>query len=847
MTGTGIEPAALRIDGGRCAADEVIVARTAPKFSWALTGDPAVSQTACRLEVTGAKDCVWDSGWIATAEQTLIYTGPPLRSGTRYTVTIGVRGSDGSENSCGGWHFRTGLFEDWDAPWIAPQQDFDAAPIYFTHSFDLKGCVPRSGVLYVCGIGYHEVCVNGTVIAPEERLSPAVSSYHKRCYYVVRGGLEALLNQDQNRLEITVAPGWRRNPGRYLKNRTTPVPFFGIPQLTAILDIDCADGSTVRVLTDDTWQCRRGSIVSSHLFDGETYDARLKNVIQPVEACRIVPAPGAQVRMCPQELEPIRVHGTYRPIAVHAAGGGYVFDLGQNIAGVCEICLRPGLPEGMEICLTHAEELDEAGDLYTAPLRGAKAEDRYITGAPTGKQVRWSPSFTYHGFRYVKVTGLPYAPERDFLTGLLFYTAIDSGSDFRCGSAIVNQLQHMVVMTERDNLHSIATDCPQRDERMGWLNDATVRFEELPCNFDAGRLFPKIVRDICDVQEDGAISCTAPFVFGHRPADPVCSSFLVAAQMSWLHYGDRALLEEAYPALAAWNDCLAWHTRDGIVTYSHYGDWAGPQDCCQGDTPLSAVTPGVFMSTGYHYMNARILTLFAKLLGKEADALRHEKRADETRQAMRDKWLQEDGTVCTGSQACQAFALRLGIVPHGLRSAAAAKMHAAVTDAGMRLTTGNLCTLYLLEMLTEYGYIDTAWALATREAYPSWGYMMQNEATTVWERFELKKDPGMNSHCHPMYGAVGKWLYSHLAGIVPTGPGFSAVRIRPYFPKALQSAQATVVTCRGDVSVHWHKSYGKMRLLVRIPSGMDAQIEAGGIRQDVRGGTHCLLLDDESL
>jgi alpha-L-rhamnosidase len=249
------------------------------------------------------------------------------------------------------------------------------------------------------------------------------------------------------------------------------------------------------------------------------------------------------------------------------------------------------------------------------------------------------------------------------------------------------------------------------------------------------------------------------------------------------------------------------------------------------------------MSTGYHYMNSKLLSRFASILGKSNDSERHEKRAEFVRDAMLTKWLSDDGRICTGSEACQAFALRLGILPEEMRQRAADVMNAEVVKAGMRLTTGNLCTLYLMEMLAEYGYIDTAWELMTREEYPSWGYMMQNGATTVWERFELKKDPGMNSHCHPMYGAVGKWLYTHLAGISPLSAGFEKIQICPYLPKKLLSAQATVATCRGDVTVRWEKSYGQTRLLVDIPSGTEATVIFGGNEYKAIGGTHVYSID----
>lgn len=822
-------PTRLRINNGKCNAETIVAARDF-ELSWALSGHGTQREFMVRVLLHG--DEVWCSGWVKSEKQCCRCSGLNLESGFEYGISLSVRDEEGNENSTDGYRFRTALLEEWDADWIAPAEDLGDAVIYFERALDLPECTISNAVLYVCGIGYHHVMLNDKEVN-DHRLAPAVSSYDKRCYYEVIDLTDAL-TFGLNKLEVAVAQGWRRNMGEYLGNcRGRGISFFGRPQLTAKLVVHLADGRVIEVKTDTAWSCRTGNITFSNLFDGETYDARIHGGEE--HPCAVVCKPGEDTVMCPQELEPIRIKKYFAPVSMHEAGGGYIFDLGQNIAGVAEIHIPPELPEGTVITLQHAELLDENGDLYTAPLRGAKATDRYIAGAANERT--WSPRFTYHGFRYVKVTGLPFTPEKTFLRGMQFYTDVDSGSSFHCGSAIVNEIQKMIVMTERDNLHSIATDCPQRDERMGWMNDATVRFEELPYNFDAGRLFPKIVRDICDAQVDGAITCTAPYVYGNRPADPVSSSFLVAAQMSYLHYGNTELIREAYPAFCAWNDCLARNSTDGIVDLTYYGDWAGPEDCCDG-SPRSAVTPGIFMSTGYHYYNSKLLASFAAILGKDSDRERHEKRADEIRSAMLSKWLSDDGKICTGSQACQAFALRLGILPDELRAGAAKLMNDEVVKAGMRITTGNLCTLYLMEMLSEYGYVDTAWELITREEYPSWGYMLQNGATTVWERFELKKDPGMNSHCHPMYGAVGKWFYSHLAGIAPLEPGFEKALIRPYMPKKLLSVQAAAATCRGDISVRWEKTYGETRLLTSIPCGMSAVVQFGGKTEEVDSGTH---------
>ena len=830
-----IYPIKLRINGGRL-TQETLVSSRRLTLSWGLGGEGA--QGAYRLCLLQKEAPLYESGWISSAEQEAEITAPFMQSGAEYTVALSLRDTEGREGGTLRGSFRATLLEEWDAPWICPQEDFGDGVIYFSRSFEADAEAVENATLYLCGIGYHEATLNGAPVS-DHRMAPAFSNYNKRCYYETLE-VTALLKQGENCLQVKVAQGWRRNLGDYLKHtKEYNASFFGKPQLTAILAVRFRNGTVQKIVTDEAWHCGRGPIVCAHLFNGETYDARITAL--PQEACVLAEPPAPDTVLCPDLLEPIRVKKVWDPVAVYQAGGGYIFDLGQNIAGVSALTIPEGLPVGTAITLQHGEMLDEAGDLYNAPLRGALATDTYIVGEQN--PVVWSPSFTYHGFRYVKVCGLSYRSQKSLLRGLQFYTDIDAKSRFRCGSPLVNQLQEMIVMTERDNIHSIATDCPQRDERMGWLNDASVRFEEMPYNFEVGRLFPKIIGDIRDEQVEGAIPCTAPYVFGNRPADPVSSSFLIAAYMCYLHYGNTEIIRDAYPSMCAWNDYLESISENGILPLSYYGDWASPKDCCVGSA-RSAHTPGEFMSTGYHYLNATLLAKFASILGNEQEAKRHGQRAAYVREAMLAQWVGEDGKVFTGSQGCQAFALRLGILPEHLRQKAADRMNQAVLEAGMRLTTGNLCTLYLMEMLAEYGYIDTAWALLQREEYPSWGYMMQNGATTVWERFERKKDPGMNSHCHPMYGAVGKWFYTHIAGIIPVEAGFGKIKIQPCFPKTLLSAEATVDTCKGDVTVKWERAYGKLCLLADIPSGTEATVVFDGKEHRVSGGTHVFYADE---
>ena len=830
------KPTVLRVD--RNAGRNPIVGTLSPIFSWGAEheGKDRV-QSACRVSVFSGREMLWDSGWVQTMEQELVYKGVPFDSGIEIIWELQLRDHQGLESSVAQSRFTTALMESWKADWIGSGQDQEGIAPYFRRMFQIKKDVKKA-ILFVCGIGYQKVTVNGKEVE-DAVLQPAHADYSKRCYYTTIQ-LHEHLSEGRNCIGIVLGEGWRRNNGDYLNHLAgREITFFGRPQLTAQLLLDYEDGHREWIMTDEEWWCGTGPIVENNLFNGETYDQRLEKsrwdlVNYNAKANGFVPAikvpvPGG--KMCPQTLEPIRIKRKYAAVSVSMPKQSvYVFDFGQNIAGVVKITVPSHTPKGTVITIKHAEILDEDGILYTALNRGARSTDTYITGDENELPQTWKPEFTYHGFRYIQIEGWAGIPDLESVEALAFYTDVDNDSYFSCGSSLVNQIQHNILQTERANLHSIATDCPQRDERQGWMNDATVRFEETPYNFNIGMLFPKIIRDLMDAQsDDGAITCTAPFVFGSRPADPVCSSFLVAGMQAFLHTGNVEIIQEAYPSFKAWNKYLGEHSDEYIVNYSYYGDWAGPQDSCLNNSPCSAVTPGILMSTGYYFYNAKLLAEFASILGLGEEAAQHHALAEKIRKAFLDKWWnRETGIIATGSQACQAFALWLEILPQCERQLAALRMHEAVESIGYRITTGNLCTRYLMDMLADYGYIDDAWRLITREDYPSWGYMIQNGATTIWERLELTKDPTMNSYNHPMYGAVGSWLYNRLVGLMPLDGGWKKFSVKPAIPKNLLYAEAMVDTCRGKVVARWMKRYGKVYLYVTVPFGSTAEIDLPG-------------------
>lgn len=821
--------------------DRVVEGRDGLVLSWGVAHSRGLKQSEYRVRIECDERETYSSGWVRTDAQEHHMDAAELARGVRMYMCVTVRDDEGCESGEARQAFCLADV-NWTAPWVTSRTDAEHRTLYFRREFDAAHSIAHA-TLYACGLGYQNAYINGVRVG-DAHLDPAHTDYSVVCQYVAEPEVESLIRPGRNCIAFSVGGGWRDNPGKYTELFPDST-FFGIRQLSFMLDIVYADGTSERISPGEATQCGFGPSVKSTLFNGEDYDANMditgwnETGFSGFEDAALCAAPKGEMR--PMLIPPIREKRLYSPLSISRMGDSSIIDFGQNIAGVVRMKL-PKLPKGAKITIAHAEELDENGDIYTAVLRGAEATDRY-TFAGDGRDLEiWQPDFTYHGFRYARVTG--FEPDADGVKAVELHTDMRPAGFFVSGSAALNALHEQVLRTEEGNMHSILTDCPQRDERMGWMNDATVRFEETPYNFECAGMFRKIVRDIMSVQhEDGAISCTVPKLYGSFPADPVCSSFLVAGWQAYLHFGDRETIAEAFNAFSAWENCLLAHSDDYIVNYSYYGDWAGPAYACEpNDGARSIVTPGVFMSTGYSYFNCTMLARMADVLGRADDKRRYEETAQSIKRAMLSKWYDADNAaMCTGSMACQAFALWLGIVPKCDCARAAAKMRDELVESGYQFTTGNLCTRYLLDELAEYGYIDDAYELLTRDEYPSWGFMRQNEATTVWERFELKKNPGMNSHNHPMYGAADAFLYSHILGIKPLESGMRAFAVKPYLPAKLLSAQGGVDTPYGRVSVRWFRRYGGVHLFIDVPFGCKCEADFMGEKQELCAGSHHIV------
>lgn len=835
----------LYLDGTPIGTDFVQICEFSPKhaspaLSWAIGGGRAGDkQTAYRLTVQIGKRTVYRSGRVETDRQSAVLNGFTFPAGATADVTVTVESSAETSKAYTVSLFN-GALNTIPGQWITSREDHGERVLRFVKDFTVNKPVAEA-TLYYCGLGYHKAEINGRDLV-DSLMDPAHANYAKTCYYKVFPFAGDELQMGTNRIEIKVAPGWRKNGTDFMWSMLgdRKIEFYGDSVLWAYLHILYEDGTVKDITTNDSWICALDPRTSS-IFNGETFEAALNRDFDECEhiPVKTVPAPGGEMR--PMILQPIKATRFYHPREITSPQPGvFVVDFGQNVAGVISLSLPDHLKAGQVITLRHAEELNEDGTIYPDILRGAKQTDTYIAAGDERDLETWMPAFTYHGFRYCQITGLNRL-EPDDIAAALIHTNMECRSSFSCGSALVNAIHRNVLMTERDNMHSILTDCPQRDERMAWMNDATVRFEETPYNFDASRMFPKILQDIRNEQRaEGQFTCCSPYIYGALPADPVCSSYLVAGKEALMHYGELGAVDEFFDGFAAWEDYLLSRSPDGTVDYSYYGDWAAPAYACLSqENAVNAVTPGVLMSTGYSYYNCRLLADFARRTGRTEAEAKYTTAAEAVKKAFLDKWFdRETGVVATGSMGCQAFALWLGILPAECEEKAARVMHDDLVARNYRFTTGNLCTRYLMDMLTKHGYIEDAWKIITSEEYPSLGYMIQNEATTVWERFEMKKNPDMNSHNHPMYGAVDYWFYAYLGGIMPTEPGFSRVSIKPYFPEKLLSCHAVVDTVMGDISVRWSKRYGKLYLFVQIPFGMTADVDFDGRVTTVGAGYH---------
>jgi alpha-L-rhamnosidase len=495
--------------------------------------------------------------------------------------------------------------------------------------------------------------------------------------------------------------------------------------------------------------------------------------------------------------------------------GVYVYDMGQNFSGWVDLHVNG--PRGAQVQMRFAELLYDTGMINRENIRGAKSRDIYILRGD-GEE-NYYPRFTYHGFRYVEVTGYPGTPSLDSLRGHVVHTAAKTTGSFVASKTLLNQIHKITRWSDLTNLMSVPTDCDQRNERMGWMGDSQTSAEGMMLNFDLAAFFTNFVRNIRDVQDpDGTITDTVPLRYGSRPADPAWgTAYPLVCWYLYQQEGDRRILEENYDGLKKYLEFLNSRAPDNVLRFSHYGDWVSTEK-----------TPGAEVSDFYYYYDTLLLSQMAAVLGKSADAATYAQRAEQIKDAFNKAFFDpETGNYTTGTQTANALPLFLDMAPKDRRGKVLSNLvNNVFYEHDTHLTTGFIGIRYLMPVLTQFQHSDLAYDLAVQTTFPSWGYMLANGATTLWELWQNKTGPAMNSHNHHMMGSVDAWFYEALGGINVDAdqPGYRHIRIEPQMVRDLTSVSATVGTVRGDVTSSWTHEPGVITLQVDVPVNSTASV-----------------------
>jgi hypothetical protein len=811
-----------------------------PRFSWKFGAYPGFRQKAYRIAVASSREKaergaydLWDSGFVAGSRNVAVeYGGRELGSrqeGFWKCFAEDERG-ECAESEIASFEIALLSPEDWKGSWQSAPHHFPGCAQYWRCPFVLPEKKIRRARAYVCGLGYHELYLNGAKIG-QSVLNPGVTDYSKRVLYCTYDITESL-QAGENCIGFILGYGW-----------------FGARKLIAQVYIDFADGTETELHTfhhAGLWRVGRGPVLENSVYGGEVYDARLERETEgwctyPFHAdydngwvfsiCTDAPAG----KLVSQTFEPIEPVADCKGNLVLQEEGRRIYDFSANIAGWVKIVVRG--ERGAKVTVRHAEILNPGGtELETVNLRTAKATDVYILKGDETEE--YEPHFTYHGFRYAELS-VEGKAEVLSVTGRFVRTAVKAVSSFSCSDDVINRLHRNAVATEGANIHSILTDCPQRDERFGWLNDITSRVFQEVYNFDMARLYPKIMRDIADTQRpDGAISDTAPIGIGQTPADPISASLLLLGLFSNACYGDLRTLKENYPAMKAWVDFLGTKAENYLLSYSYYGDWVCPYPPEDRNTPENAKTPGHFMSAAYYYWQARLLSRAAESLGYAADRALYAELARKIRDAFNAHYFDaKTHNYGTGSQTCNSVALSVGLCEEKYRKAVAENTVKNIEEMGYHNTTGNQGYRHMFYALDDMGYGETLYRMLINPEYPGWGYMIACGATSVWERWESEAKIEMNSFNHPMFASFDGWFFRGLAGIRLAEGAVAADRIllSPRILDELTSVSAWVETVNGRVSSAWRKEGNQVIYEFSVPYNVLAEIRIEGKILNIRG------------
>lgn len=687
----------------------------------------------------------------------------------------------------------------------------------------------EKAILKITALGVYEVKLNGERVG-DFILAPGWTSYLNRLQ--VQSYDVTNLLKTENSLEVTVGQGWRA-----IANKRDGSDFLGYRDtaLIAELTIVYADGTAESIVTDSSWTARESKLRYTNIYDGDIYDATFKAgsarhcICVDLEKDMLIPQEGEKI--VEQERMPALQ-------VIKTPAGETVIDFGQNMTGYVEFSIK-GTP-GAQATISHGETLDRDGNFYNANYRSARAQIKFTCD---GEEHIYKSALTFFGFRYIRLENWPDEVKKENFTAIVVHSDIRRTGYFECSDETVNKLFKNIIWGQKSNFLDVPTDCPQRDERLGWTGDAQVFVRTASLNFDVKRFFKKWLRDLAaDQGRDGCVPHVIPNIFDDMGGSSAWSDAAVICPWEiYRTYGDKAVLEEQFDSMKAWIDWMRERSENGRRSGgSHFGDWLGldsPEGSYKGSTPEDLI------ATAYYKYSTELFIKAAHALGR--DVAEYENIPAEAAAAFRREYM-ENGRVKNATQTACVLALCFDITDD--RAATATQLNELVKRSG-HLETGFVGTPYLLHALSDNGYAETAYDLLLRREYPSWLYPISKGATTVWEHWDGIKPDGtmwstdMNSFNHYAYGAVADWMYGAAAGINsdPDRPGFEHIIFHPVTDRRLDFVKASIDTRRGTVASEWRRENGRIKYIFTVPEGCGASVIIGGEKHEVGAGTHEFL------
>lgn len=810
-----------------------------PRLSWKIVSpENNLMQTAYEIKVTNQSasgKLLWNSGKINSGQSVnVVYSGPELKSMQRVYWQVKVWDNKGNVSawSTSAW-WEMGILEpdSWKASWIEMSSESNekgSKPAqYFRKEFSNTKKI-KSARIYITSLGLYQLFINGKKVSTD-LFTPGWTSYTKRIQYQTYDVTSFL--QSKNSVGAILGDGWYRGNLGWAKDGS----YYGTKlALLAQLQINYTDGTSELILTDNSWKVSNGPIIKSDIYNGETYDARKEmkgwssagfddkeweTAATVNQSKEVLVAPQSQVVTAIEEIKPVKIFTTPK--------GETVLDMGQNMVGWIRLKVKG--KSGDQITLKFAEVLTKEGNFYTDNLRSAECTDVYILKGE-GEET-YEPFFTFHGFRFVQIIGMETQPNLDQITGVVIHTDMKPTGSFSCSETMINQLQKNIVWGQKGNFLDVPTDCPQRDERMGWTGDAQVFSMTAAFNFDVAPFYTKWLGDLsADQLPNGSVPHVIPDVLkGGGGSTAWADASIIVPWTMYLTYGDKRILEVQYSSMKAWVEFMVDKAGSDLIWNKgqHFGDWLAFASDRSDYT--GATTDKELIATAYFSYSSGLLGKIASIIGQKADAEKYLKLSENIKKAFVNEFVTPTGRLSSHTQTAYCLALAFNLLPENLVSKAAAFLADDVKSM-KHLTTGFVGTPLLCKTLSDNGYADLAFMLLNRKEYPSWLYPITQGATTIWERWDGQKpdgsfqNVGMNSFNHYAYGAVGEWLYRYVAGLdVNTeNPGFKKIQFEPNPGGGLTNASAEFESLYGKIKSAWKLNGNEMVYDVIVPANTSA-------------------------